>query len=575
MPKTLCTVKLWLLNLAASIYIATALNLPLWVRVHELFPLGSAHSYPFYVTVFAIVVGVYFALLTLLGLLRVQRGILALLIIASAFANYFMLEYHIIIDADMVTNTLQTDPAEVRDLLSIKMVLMVFFLGALPVYALRHIRVCYPSSPRQFFACGIRTIAVLALMLACVGWQFQTLSFTVRNHKELKHIVVPANIIGGIGRLAVLELRAMFPEKPFISSNVTRNIEWEWRERPTLFVLVAGETARAQNFSLNGYERETNPELKKRDIINYAHVSSCGTSTAVSLPCMFAGLTPSSNSKYQVRHHDNLFKLMAKGGFKTLWIDNNSGCKEVCEDNQNYVTGPQLGKMQAPNPYEEIYDTTMIKALLQNVKDDDLEDHFVVMHQKGSHGPAYYKRVPKEFAKFQPECDKNRLQDCSAESLTNSYDNTVLFTDYFLAQLIDTLQANYPEHDTAMLYVSDHGESLGEKGLYLHGMPYMVAPEEQTHVPMVLWMSDRFKEGFHIDMECMKDRADENLSHQNLFHTVLSALELESPALNKNLSLFDGCETMLRSSIVRNSSRHAPLAIQQNAPKETDHHNKL
>ncbi|HLQ18167.1 MAG TPA: sulfatase-like hydrolase/transferase, partial [Tabrizicola sp.] len=164
----------------------------------------------------------------------------------------------------------------------------------------------------------------------------------------------------------------------------------------------------------------------------------------------------------------------------------------------------------------------------------------LVLHQLGSHGPSYFRRYPAAFARFKPACEKDDLQQCSREEIVNAYDNTIAYTDWFLAQVIDLLDAS-DRVIPAMYYVSDHGESLGEGGLYLHGTPYFMAPEYQTRVPMVLWMSGRFRDSLALDQDCLKAAAEAPVSHDNMFSTVLGMVDVTTTARDQALDLAGAC----------------------------------
>ena len=171
----------------------------------------------------------------------------------------------------------------------------------------------------------------------------------------------------------------------------------------------------------------------------------------------------------------------------------------------------------------------------------DSGDKVYVLHMIGSHGPAYFRRYPAAFRRFTPTCDSVALQSCSIDQIRNRYDNTRLYTDHVLAQLTKLLEHNAPRRASTLLYVSDHGESTGEKGLYLHGAPYVFAPSEQTRVPMLLWSSQSFQDWRGLDTACAATRASAVLSHDHFFHTVLGLLNLQTAAYRPELDALAGC----------------------------------
>jgi lipid A ethanolaminephosphotransferase len=165
----------------------------------------------------------------------------------------------------------------------------------------------------------------------------------------------------------------------------------------------------------------------------------------------------------------------------------------------------------------------------------------LVMHQMGSHGPAYYKRSSQDQKRFVPECKTNALAECSHAELLNAYDNSIAATDRFLGRTIDWLKAQSTHYDTGMLYLSDHGESLGEYGLFLHGLPYGFAPDVQKHVPMVAWFSDAMRKREGLSNSCLHDTLDAPLTHDNLYHSVLGLMDVSTPTYRPALDAFGRC----------------------------------
>ena len=312
--------------------------------------------------------------------------------------------------------------------------------------------------------------------------------------------------------------------------------------RRTVTILVVGETARSMNFSLNGYARQTNPLLSKQaGLINFRNVSSCGTATAVSVPCVFSNLGRDAYSADKANSQEGLLDVLKHAGFDVLWRDNNSGCKGACDR----VAYEDVSVPKAGDPFcgtEECYDERLLEGLREKIR-TAARDLVIVLHQKGSHGPEYFKRYPAGFGKFGPVCRTNELEDCSRESIVAAYDNSILYTDLVLSKTIDLLRAAAAEDgvDTAMLYFSDHGESLGEHNMYLHGAPYIISPAEQRSVPMMMWLSEGFHDRFHIDNGCLAARTTQEFSHDNVFHTVLGMLNVSTAVYNPKLDVIHPC----------------------------------
>ncbi len=261
--------------------------------------------------------------------------------------------------------------------------------------------------------------------------------------------------------------------------------------------------------------------LAKQDVVSLSNVTSCGTSTGVSVPCMFSSLGRAAYDKETALNQENALDVLFDHGVQILWRDNNSDSKGVAtrmkyED----FKSPTLNSECAG----ECRDIGMLNGLDKYIKARAGKDILIVLHQMGNHGPEYYRRYPKEFERFKPMCMTGELRDCSQEEIDNSYDNAILYTDYFLSNVIDLLKKYDEDYATAMLYVSDHGESLGEHGFYLHAAPYLIAPKEQTHVPAIIWMG----KNFDYKKDQLMPYKDDALSHDDLFCTLLVAFELNS-----------------------------------------------
>lgn len=360
-----------------------------------------------------------------------------------------------------------------------------------------------------------------------------------RNNRYVRHLINPVNYIKSISsnikRLSGnnnKQIQAIGLDASLPGQSAKGN-------KKTLAILVVGETARAKNFSLNAYPRETNPLLKQEKIIYYNNFYSCGTATAISVPCMFSLLSHQTYSDSEAKNMEGLLDVLNHAGVDILWRDNNSGCKGTC-DRVPYENMANLKDKSFCNT-KECFDEILLNDL-QSYIDNRKNNSLIVLHQKGSHGPAYYLRIPEQFKKFTPICKNIQVNECSRKSLVNAYDNTILYTDYFLGKVIKLLQQNSDKYNTAMIYVSDHGESLGENNIYLHGLPYMLAPDEQIHIPFILWLSDQFKRNLGINSECLEQKSTNKYSHGNLFHSVLGLMNVTTNIYDPKLDLFFPCQ---------------------------------
>jgi lipid A ethanolaminephosphotransferase len=292
------------------------------------------------------------------------------------------------------------------------------------------------------------------------------------------------------------------------------------------------------NFQLGGYARPTNPELATVPRLYYFdNVQSCGTSTAVSVPCIFSPRGHEDSVSY-AQSHSNLVDALSSAGVNVEWRENNSNSKGVAirVKTVDFVHDPQAAGCDGDVCNDESMNSglaTQLEGLRSN--------SVIVFHDLGSHGPAYWRRYPPSFEKFKPVCRTSELWTCSKEALVNTYDNTILYTDHVLAQQIRLLQQLSDVADSLLIYVSDHGESLGEHGLYLHGAPYGLAPAEQTRVPLLIWASDGYRRRFSLDESCIQNELHRPLTHDNIYHTVLGAIGVRNAYYRKRLDLLGSC----------------------------------
>jgi lipid A ethanolaminephosphotransferase len=311
--------------------------------------------------------------------------------------------------------------------------------------------------------------------------------------------------------------------------------------KPTFVIFLVGETARSQNIAYNGYHRNTNPYTENLGIISFQHVTSCGTATAVSLPCLFSNMERTQYNKQRAIKQDNVLDILTHAGIKVHWIENDGGDKEVAQNLPK--TSPNSN--DNPNLCNDngCYDQVMLSQLPDLIEKNKGKNQLFALHLIGSHGPTYYQRYPKEKALFKPACERNDIENCSDQEIVNVYDNTIAYTDYVIAQSIALLETYQDQYNIALFYLSDHGESLGENGLYLHGTPYVVAPQEQTHVPWFMWASEQYFNNKKLDKACLQQSAlNDEVSHDNLFHTLLGFYGVETKQKQQALDLTANCK---------------------------------
>jgi lipid A ethanolaminephosphotransferase len=483
--------------------------------------------------------GVHFLLLLLLANRWTVKPLVAVLLVASAAAAWFMQAYGIYLDPTMLRNVLRTDLAEARELWSWGLLAHMALYAGLPLALLWRVRIERRPWGRAALRRGVALVLASAGVVAVGVAMFQPLASLMRNHREMRYLVTPANLMWSTGAVLARDARgAAQPRQPLGSDAA---LVADGNPRPRVLVMVVGETARTADWGLSGYARQTTPELSRLPVLDFSQVASCGTDTETSLPCMFAPVGRRDYDEGRIRGSESLLHVLARAGVGVHWRDNQSGCKGVCDGlPQDTVVG-----LNPPGLCDggRCLDEGLLAGLDERLARVAGQGgtHVWVLHMLGNHGPSYFRRYPPAFARFQPACDRDDLRDCSTEQIVNAYDNALLYTDHVLGSLVATLQAHAAQVDSAMLFVSDHGESLGEKGLYLHGMPYAIAPDEQTRVPMVMWWSDGMLRRSGLDLTCLRQRAAGPAAHDHLFHTVLGLLDVRTQVRDPAWDLTAAC----------------------------------
>lgn len=534
------TVRSEYVVLLFSLFLVLGYNQSLWHGILQARNEFSLHNALFLSSVAFFLTAMINFLLNLIAVKQLLKPVLIIIVIGSALASFFMDSYGVLIDSSMLQNVLETDTHEATELLSFAFAQHLVVWGLLPALVIFKLDISHSSFFRQIIINVFSIImSVLVIGLVAAGF-YQDYASTFRNHREFRYLINPTNYIYAIAK--TLNNQVEDDKKPVIAiSQKTKRGTLADKSHRSVTILVLGETARAQEFHINGYNRQTTPYIERNDVINFTNVSSCGTATATSVPCMFSKFSRDDYDNDKGHNYQGLLDEIVASGMAVYWRENSSGCKGVCDrvehENVVHIDVPELCNAN------DCFDEAML-AHLDDVINKTDKDMLIVLHQKGSHGPAYYQRIPKLFEHFTPVCQTSELHKCSQQEITNAYDNTILYTDYFLDRVINFLK-NQPETiDTAMIYLSDHGESLGEKNMYLHGAPYFIAPQEQTHVPMLLWLSNQFAQDYRINTACLKQHGDVAISHDNLFHSMLGMLDISSPEnYRPDLDIFASCRS--------------------------------
>nr|WP_192811745.1 phosphoethanolamine--lipid A transferase [Psychrobacter sp. PAMC 21119] len=504
-----------------ALYLVTTANISFFAQVLNIYPLDTNAG--FILSLVGLLFGLLWLILQLLCYRSTAKAVLITMVLVAAVCGYFTDAYGTIFDRNMLINSLQTDQAEAMDLMAPSFAIRVVLLGIIPAFIISEIRLKRLSWQRailQKTATLVASIALIALCLIPFGDQYASF---FRQHKEVRYYSNPITPIYSVVKLGTDYIAERQRPDTLIlhAADAKRSAAVNSTAKPKLMVFVVGETVRADHIGLNGYTRNTTPLLAKQaDIYSFKNVTACGTSTAYSVPCMFSYANQSDYDVDTAAYNENVLDTLNKQGVKVIWRDNNSSSKGVAD---RVVFEDYKTPDKNPNCDSECRDIGMLDGFDKMVKSDSSQkDTLVILHQMGNHGPAYYKRYPKTFEKFQPVCMTNELSKCDAQSVINGYDNAIGYTDYFLNNVIETLKPYQQDYEVVMVYISDHGESLGENNIYLHGLPYSIAPNAQKQVPLIVWSPASNR----ISSESLTSMSTQPVSHDFITPTLLSFFDI-------------------------------------------------
>jgi len=524
-----------------SVYIAVFLNIAFYRQVLAAMPLDSLHTTLVFLSMPVVAFCVINIVLTIASFVWLDKIVAALFVLLCASTQYFIWNFGVVIDRSMVVNIIDTTPAESFALLSTSLILVIGLTGILATALIFWFRVRQSKTPLRSITVRLVSVVASVLCILLVATLFyKDYASLFRNEKELIKSLGPSNSIAATlswykhsqtSNLPLVQIGLDAKTNPALLNGPKKN----------LTIVVLGETTRAVNFQLNGYPRENTPLLAKDDVTYFPNTVSCGTATAVSVPCMFSNMPRAHYDDDLASHQEGLLDIIQRAGTQVLWNDNDGGCKGACDR----VPNQDMGKLDLAGMCNkgECYDDVLFHGLedyINNLKGNGI----IVLHTIGSHGPTYYNRYTEQFRKFQPTCDTNQIQDCTHEQLVNTYDNTILYIDYIVDKAIGILKEHQDQFNTSLVYLSDHGESLGEEGVYLHGLPYSIAPSEQKHVPMLIWLSENYRQQYGVDKQCLDKLAGEQqFSQDNLFSTVLGMTGTETSEYKRNDDILASCRS--------------------------------
>ncbi|MBY7517376.1 phosphoethanolamine transferase EptA [Escherichia fergusonii] len=532
----------WLL--LVSVYISVCLNVAFYNQVMRVLPLDSTRNVLVFISMPFVAFSVINIVLTLASFLWLHRLLACVFILVAASAQYFIMTYGIVIDRSMIANIVDTTPAESFALMTPQMLLTLGLSGILAAFIACWIKITpAPSRLRSGLIRGANVLVSVLIILLIAALFYKDYASLFRNNKELVKSLSPSNSIVASWSWYSHQRLAHLPLVR-IGEDAHRTPLMQQGERKNLTILIVGETSRAENFSLNGYPRDTNPRLAKDNVVYFPNTASCGTATAVSVPCMFSDMPRKHYDEELAQHQEGLLDVIQRAGINVLWNDNDGGCKGACDR----VPHQNMTALNLPGQCinGECYDEVLFHGLedyINNLQGDGV----IVLHTIGSHGPTYFNRYPPQFRKFTPTCDTNEIQTCSQEQLVNTYDNTLVYVDYIVDKAINLLKAHQNKFTTSLVYLSDHGESLGDNGVYLHGLPYAIAPDVQKQVPMLLWLSEDYQKRYGVDQSCLqKQAATQHYSQDNLFSTMLGLTGVQTSYYQATDDILQQCRRNAR-----------------------------
>ncbi|WP_299787369.1 phosphoethanolamine--lipid A transferase [uncultured Shewanella sp.] len=525
------------LILLVALYFTLVFNFPFLKEVASTVLALDSYNLLFLATVPVLAFNLCTILFSLLSARPIIKPALIGLTLISSMVFYAKLTYGVVFDYGMIQNSAQTNTAEALSYLNWHLAAFLLFTGILPATFILSVKLRHqPRMSSMVSRVKLITISILSMVII-VALFYPNYASVGRNNRQLQKSSIPFTYL--VDSFKYSKDHYFTKPRSFKILDASPTLEVSDSGRKKVIVMVIGETARAQNFSYNGYDRPTNQATKKFGLISFEKMFSCGTATAVSLPCMFSALTRDSYDELDAKYEQNLLDLVSLAGVDVLWVDNN-GCKGVCK------RVPTINiDVKSDNPLcdgEYCFDEVLLEPLKEKLAHLTAPTTLIVLHMIGSHGPTYFRRYPSETRPFKDDCQRSDIQNCSVQSLVNTYDNTIAYTDLVLSEVITSLNTLPQDVQPSMLYVSDHGESLGESGAYLHGFPYAFAPQEQKHIPLLAWFPEQRSP--YIDKTCLQSRArGDSFSHDNIFHSMLGMLNVHSTQYDKNLDIFAQCKS--------------------------------
>ena len=436
----------------------------------------------------------------------VGKLIVIVFFIINSIALYFINTYSVIIDESMIGNVFNTNYEEASSFLSVKLIIYILFLGVVPGVYISKVKIINPTLKKFLITASLTVFFILMVIFANAGnWLWID-----KNSKQLGGLAMPWSYSVNMPLFYIHKAQKNKKEILLPDATIKDN-------EKSVVILVIGESARKQNFSLYGYGKNTNPLLSQTQNVYHFNATSCATYTTAGVKCILEHT--SSGLLYEI-----LPNYLYRNNVEVIWRTTNWGEPPV------HIKKYEDRAALAPDCKGEdcYYDEILLTGLKEEIMASEKNKILIILHTSTSHGPTYSKKYPSQFEVFKPVCNSVELGNCSKEELVNAYDNTIVYTDYILHKIIENLKA-LKAYKSTMIFVSDHGESLGEKNLYMHGVPMSFAPKEQYEIPFIVWLSANSSKQL---------KPNNTLSQNHVFHSVLNFLSIQSPVYDEKMNIF-------------------------------------
>lgn len=497
-------------------------NLYFWQR---LFPTVSL---PIFLLLMIVVLLAEMILQSILFHPKTVKVLSVILLITNSLASYFINAYHLVLNKTMLANLFDTNMFEATEWMGVAFWIYILAFAVIPAVIVMKLKIAFKPFSERFFVNGMYVVFVTLLLSVFIPYKSDVKVYLKTNF-NLRYQFVPTGYISAFVSLGVTSF------KKVKAINTVQGMEQRpyWKtDKKNLIVFILGESARDANFSLSGYARDTAQPLRPylQDMLIFHNTESCGVVTRVSVPCLFSVYTRDNYEEKAMPYTTNALEILQKNNTNLLWLDNELGCNKVCRNIPTEYTCKS----------RDCLDMQLNDTLREKIPTFD-KDTLVVLHQRGSHGPRYDLRVPDEAKLWKPFCDRSDSHNCSYQQMINAYDNTMYYTSFVIADLIKTLSELTDKYNPMVIYISDHGESLGENEIYGHGGDFKDAPDVQKQVPFFVWMPKSTREAFGFNQKCLNAKTKQQQSQDVIFHSLLGVAGIRTSVYDEKLDIFAGC----------------------------------